>query len=384
MDERALELIDRIYAAALDPDAWIDVVRGFSDFFGGGPVLLTLNPSLEPGPWSGTLQYAVGIEDDYARSYWEFVYRVGVYSSRYSTHFADHWGDMRELVPDFDLPGSDLYANWLAPQGLAPRWPVGLTILDAQGDSAGGFSAFTREGEDPIPDERLKAAGQFIPHLRRAAEIRRRLLRAQRVHLALSEAIDRLPVGLLLLDAQRQVVIQNRSAVRIDADKDGLRIDAQHGPSAEDARENAELQKLLADALESSRLGDLGTPGFLSVSRPSGKRNYALMVTPLVPEPVGWMDVDAVVAVFVADQDGGGIQTGAGMLEELYELTHSEAELVRLLSAGATLEEAAQQRGISLNTARSHLKHAFAKTGTKRQGELVRLIVTGVGQIRER
>ena len=38
---------------------------------------------------------------------------------------------------------------------------------------------------------------------------------------------------------------------------------------------------------------------------------------------------------------------------------------------------------MSLNTARSHLKHVFAKTETSRQGELVRLIVSGVGQIRE-
>ena len=43
----------------------------------------------------------------------------------------------------------------------------------------------------------------------------------------------------------------------------------------------------------------------------------------------------------------------------------------------------AEKRGVSLNTARSHLKHVFAKTETSRQGELVRLIMSGVGQIRE-
>jgi DNA-binding CsgD family transcriptional regulator len=34
-----------------------------------------------------------------------------------------------------------------------------------------------------------------------------------------------------------------------------------------------------------------------------------------------------------------------------------------------------------MNTARSHLKHAFAKTGTSRQGELVRLMLSGIGSI---
>ena len=52
-------------------------------------------------------------------------------------------------------------------------------------------------------------------------------------------------------------------------------------------------------------------------------------------------------------------------------------------AASHSLEEVADKRGVSLNTARSHLKHAFAKTETSRQSELVRLIFSGVGQIRE-
>ena len=91
---------------------------------------------------------------------------------------------------------------------------------------------------------------------------------------------------------------------------------------------------------------------------------------------------DAVVALFVADPSARFF-AGSEALSELYQLTHSEAELVRLLASGLSLEEAADKRGVSLNTARSHLKHVFAKTDTSRQGELVRLIVSGVGQIRE-
>ena len=69
------------------------------------------------------------------------------------------------------------------------------------------------------------------------------------------------------------------------------------------------------------------------------------------------------------------------VLETIYSLTHSEAELVRLLSQGMSLEEAAEARGVSIHTARSHLKHVFAKTDTRRQGELVRLVLTGVASL---
>ena len=126
---------------------------------------------------------------------------------------------------------------------------------------------------------------------------------------------------------------------------------------------------------------ELAAAGHVAVSRPSGKRAYAVMVTPLIAAPLGSVR-DAVVAIFVADPTGQMIG-GPEVLEDLYQLTHSEAELVRLLAAGLSLDEAAEGRGVSLNTARSHLKHVFAKTGTSRQGELVRLVISGVGQIRE-
>ena len=106
------------------------------------------------------------------------------------------------------------------------------------------------------------------------------------------------------------------------------------------------------------------------------------MVTPLVARPGATGVDDAVVAVFIADPDAK-IIAASDALEVLYQLTYSEAELVRLLSQGLSLEEAAKQRGVSLNTARSHLKHAFSKTGTNRQGELVRLIVSGIGRVGE-
>jgi DNA-binding CsgD family transcriptional regulator len=91
---------------------------------------------------------------------------------------------------------------------------------------------------------------------------------------------------------------------------------------------------------------------------------------------------DAAVAIFIADPESGRIHDPE-VLGAMYSLTHSEAELVRLLATGMSLEEAAEGRGVSVNTARSHLKHVFAKTGTSRQGELVRLVLSGVGSMGE-
>lgn len=62
------------------------------------------------------------------------------------------------------------------------------------------------------------------------------------------------------------------------------------------------------------------------------------------------------------------------MLRQAFGLTLSEARIALRLANGKSLEEAAQEMGIALETARSHLKSVFRKTATHRQGELVALV----------
>jgi DNA-binding CsgD family transcriptional regulator/chorismate mutase len=377
MHERALRLIDRIYAAAVDPDVWQEVTEGVSEIFAGSPTMLSF---AIPGETAGT-HYAVGVDEPFRNSHIEHLFKDTPWSTRYMAQFVDRWGDLGEVIGHINLAETEFYTEWLKPQGFAAAWSVGHAIANEQREPMGGFTVFPLEGAAPLTREQLAEADLLVPHLRRAIQVHLTVHGAQRVRLALAEAIDRLPTGLLLLDAKRRVVVQNRGAERIIAANDGFRID-RHGPSADDARENAVFQKLIADAIDARAGQEFRAAGFVAITRPSGQRSYAVMVTPLLAAPGKSVMSDAVVAIFVADPSARFF-AGPEALTELYQLTHSEAELVRLLATGLSLEEAADKRGVSLNTARSHLKHVFAKTDTSRQGELVRLIVSGIGQIRE-
>lgn len=378
MDDRAHALVDRIYAAALEPDVWSEVVEGISQLFGGSPVTLGF---LVPDDMSLGERYSVGLQPEFLDRYLEHLLKDVPWSTRYMERFVERFGDMSEVLSEIDLEKSGLYLDWMKPQGLAPIWPAGHTLVDPGGSPIGGFTVFRREGGEAFTREEMAAADVFVPHFRRALATHLGVRDAQRVREALTEAMDLLPTGLLLLDARRRVVLENRGAQRVARLEDGFRIDPS-GPSAEDARENATLQKLIADALESNVGGAIASTGFLAVSRPSGKQSFAVMVAPLLSAPGRTVVRDAAVAIFVADPEAGRIHDPE-VLGALYSLTHSEAELVRLLAKGMSLEEAAERRGVSVNTARSHLKHVFAKTGTSRQGELVRLVISGVGSMGE-
>lgn len=65
----------------------------------------------------------------------------------------------------------------------------------------------------------------------------------------------------------------------------------------------------------------------------------------------------------------------AGALQAQFGFTPAEAALAVDILAGNDLAASATHRRITRNTARVHLRHLFEKTGTRRQAELVRLLL---------
>ena len=58
------------------------------------------------------------------------------------------------------------------------------------------------------------------------------------------------------------------------------------------------------------------------------------------------------------------------------ELTPAEARVVDQLLQGREMQEVANGLGITLETARFHTKRVLSKTGTRRQTELMRLVLS--------
>ena len=73
-----------------------------------------------------------------------------------------------------------------------------------------------------------------------------------------------------------------------------------------------------------------------------------------------------------------GSRGHCGELAELllgaFGLTGAERRLACRLLAGQTLEQACEDTGIRVSTARGYLKAIFAKTGVRRQAEFVAVI----------
>jgi DNA-binding CsgD family transcriptional regulator len=69
------------------------------------------------------------------------------------------------------------------------------------------------------------------------------------------------------------------------------------------------------------------------------------------------------------------------LLRNRFRLTPAEARLVLRLVTGDSLQSAAKALGVKYGTVRTHLKTVFQKTGTRRQAELVIVIMRALDEL---
>jgi DNA-binding CsgD family transcriptional regulator len=120
--------------------------------------------------------------------------------------------------------------------------------------------------------------------------------------------------------------------------------------------------------------------GTLSCPRPSGRCDYAVHVVPLAADTVevgtvGLSDARAAVLIVIDDPDREP-ELNATVLRRQYALTGTESEVALRLAQGDRVELIAENFSVSITTVRTHLQHIFEKTGTHRQAELVRLLLS--------
>lgn len=181
-------------------------------------------------------------------------------------------------------------------------------------------------------------------------------------------ALDGINAPLAVVDADARVLLVNRAASGVLAAGDGLGLRGERLTIAEPAAAAALRRVLRAAAAGPASEGG----GQIVVPRPSGRRAYALLATPLP----GTTELSAgrpAVLLHLVDPESHRRLAGVN-LRRLYGLTAAEADLAAGLLHGLRLEDFAEERGVRLTTVRTQLRALFEKTDTNRQPELVRLL----------
>jgi DNA-binding CsgD family transcriptional regulator len=90
---------------------------------------------------------------------------------------------------------------------------------------------------------------------------------------------------------------------------------------------------------------------------------------------IPWTFPQRAVAIVLVSDPGAEMQARVESLRDRFGFTRAEATFALEIIRGDGRQAAADRLGISAATARSHLSNIFDKTGSRRQAELVRLLM---------
>ena len=367
LDARALALIETIYQAACETRLWQRFVDELADTLGGQCVGFSLQL---PTPNTRPIWFGCGFRDELATVFAKHL-REGVpWEPARTTYWKEGFRSSVATADRRAIEANSVYPNWFVPAGLAPEPPVGFTLSVEHGRALAGVVILNPNGRPFLDAAHFDFLDSLVPHLRRAFEIHTRLHEAQ----ALTEALDRMPTGLVLLNPQGRIVLTNRTARAISEQDDGFQL-GKDGPRLHRRGEQERFDRLIEEAAHPDADGQGG--GVMAVTRKSSNRPFTVLVAPLLDAQLEGTLKDAVAALYISDLEHHSAHRNEA-LRTLYQLTQAEAELVVLLCEGLSLDEAATSRGVTTNTARSQLKQVFVKTSTSRQSELVRLVLAGL------
>ena len=280
------------------------------------------------------------------------------------------------LVTDLWMPGinGDELGRW-----AKEKFPdLEVIIITADG-SVHTASEAVRFGASDYLSKPLESSKVIVESITRAMDKLRERTRSsdelkqlQALSDSMSEILNRLPQGVILVTGDCRVVQVNLVASQILQSKDGLQVDQGGQLVARSAADTRSLRELVLKASTAS--GGSPTGGAMTILRPEAGTSLSLMVTPVDPT-MNTSHLEEVVSVFVVDPERP--TPGVGMLCKLYGMTPAEAKLAAHLAQGRSLDQASQSWGVSLSTVRTHLKHIFTKTDTSRQVDLVHKLLTG-------
>jgi DNA-binding CsgD family transcriptional regulator len=369
-DDGVLSLVGKIYEACADPNCWPATLNEVGEALGGhsAALLWRLPRTLEPSFFASN-NISADAWADYVAYYWNY----------------DIWTQEavkrppNSVVTSSEIVGLDAFhkSTWFN------EFLKGVNIEDGlfgvtENSSDAGFgtvSIYRPLGCDYFGPEEARILKVLLPHLRRAVELQEKVLQFQSQQDTLANLLARMVDGILFVDGNARVCYMNGVTERIASEEDGLRI-VRGRLCASLRSETVRLHRAVATAAAIAAGEKIGPTGSLSVSRPSGRGDLSVTVSPLARSHRWGISLhpEARAIVLVSDP-ASSVEVSADHLRRLFGLTPAESALVNALIQGCSLQDHAERRGIAESTARTQLKNALAKTGTKRQGNLISVVL---------
>jgi DNA-binding CsgD family transcriptional regulator/PAS domain-containing protein len=379
------DCVGAIYEAAANGGSWLDVGRRICRLLDAQRATLRIDnatpaaPNVMMPPDESEVLYAArfhALNPFMARARRDFAEARDHHLRRAMTG--------SEMIPDSVLLRSEYYGDFA--RHYERRHMIGGMVGVTQ---ATPVAVFRAEGTPPFGQRELDLLLHLLPHMQNALELRTRLAHDSQSVWLTRAALDALPSGVGVVDAGLKIRFVNETAAKYLASPEAGLSSMRSGPyvggdrylTAMSRDEAAMLRRLVRSAT-------IGGPGGSMRVRATDGSSLAVLISPV---PHGLMQdlaaaspaatVTEALALVLIRSVGRRVAPPPTMLCELYGLTPAEAAVAVALAGGATAEDVASARGVSLMTVRVQIRAVLGKTGSTNLRELEHMMATLAAQV---
>jgi DNA-binding CsgD family transcriptional regulator/PAS domain-containing protein len=360
-------LIGDIYDASLDPSLWPQVLKGCAGFVDGWSARLF---SKEPASKSAIHYFQDGTMDPgYVELYFDKYVKFDPLSTRQYFAELEVPVTVGDLMPYDEFLDTRFYREWVRPQGIVDCIH---SLLDKSVTSIAMFGVFRHERDGVADVEARHRMRLIVPHIRRAALIANVIdLRAAQAE-TLAEALDGLSTGMFLVDASGHIMHANAAGHVLLEAGDVIQTMGGH-LLARDRHADRVLREVFAAAGEGDAA--IGSNGISITINQEGGDPFVAHLLPLTSgeRSRAGTSYKAAAALFV-HKAALATASPPEVIAKTYRLTPTELRVMLAVVDFGSILEIAEALGIAETTVKFHLRNLYAKTGTNRQADLVKLL----------
>jgi DNA-binding CsgD family transcriptional regulator len=375
-EEELFDFIESVYDAALDPSQWTGIVARCAAFVGSPAASLYSRDALIK---SVDVTCQVGLDPRFVQSYANTYTKLDPAVTSYLFAKIGEPIATASVMPYSEFLETRLYREWGHPQDFAD---AANTLLERTTTSTSFLIVFRHHCDGLVDSEVRRRLKLIVPHIRRALLIGKSIELKRTEAATFTDALDAISAGMFLVEKSGRIVHANLAGHMLLNESQVLR--AVGGRLV--ANDPATNQALLEIFVSAAR-GDMAM-GVKGVAAPLVARNGERYIAHVLPLTSGarretGMTHAAVAAVLVRKATLKTTYAAPEAIAKAYRLTASELRvLLAIVEIGGAIE-VADALGVTEATVRTHLARLYAKTGTRRHADLVKLVAGFVNPLRE-
>jgi DNA-binding CsgD family transcriptional regulator/PAS domain-containing protein len=357
------DVLFALYGAVGDDLLWNTALGVFAGFFDANISLLVVAGA---GQRDKSFYASFNHREEVARAYSDHWWQHDVWLQavmQRGLFIRGMVGRGSDLVSQEELRSTPYYKDFLVT--MPGEYFMGCILSDGRDKSLAPpmhLSFFRPPEAQDFTEDDLEQLSELYPHVHRAFELHWQARAANEQLAFFHHTLDSLDFGVLFIDSASKVRHANSAAAAM------LEAPGRHellGTVREGLPADGEVAQLVNESA-------LGKGGALSIG-PAAGRLMVLAMPMSMPATNAAGDARGSVMVLLIDPNRRP-EAALDFVVRGFALSKAESRILPLLLEGRSPTEMAALLDVKITTVRSQLSAIFAKTGTTRQQELIRLL----------